>query len=361
MYKVENLFRLTDHELSGIDIAAVELTCSHGLPGMEGVDIGACLRTFDCWAERARDHVVRMTGLFQRRPEEFNNSWAYFRMLDMVTVLQRDLGVCYNKAATKLDDASFFREPENLFIHGILMGKGGTCSSLPVLFIAVGRRLGYPLKLVSANGHLFARWDEENGERFNIECTSRGLVIHSDEYYRTWPHPLDDAQIRRNGTLKSMRPRQELAAFFVKRGFCFLENDSLRLAVGAFATACNLNPEYSDLLATLAKAMDRWRAQLHERLMPGFPGMTIHFPARSYPSIPKQAEQEIIHLTTKENLLNDRKLQEDYWNPLRRFGQLPASKFLAHIELDFSRNDGTVDIILHKHMPLNLSKNLQPC
>ena len=29
----------------------------------------------------------------------------------------------------------------------------GTCSSLPVLQVAVGRRLGYPLKLVTTKGH----------------------------------------------------------------------------------------------------------------------------------------------------------------------------------------------------------------
>ena len=33
--------------------------------------------------------------------------------------------------------------------------------------MAVGRRLGYPLKLVTTKGHLFVRW-EGAGERFNI-------------------------------------------------------------------------------------------------------------------------------------------------------------------------------------------------
>jgi hypothetical protein len=43
-----------------------------------------------------------------------------------------------------------------------------------VLYVAIGRRLGYPLKLVECKGHLFVRWEDAK-ERFNIEGTSRGL------------------------------------------------------------------------------------------------------------------------------------------------------------------------------------------
>lgn len=43
-----------------------------------------------------------------------------------------------------------------------------------MLYVAIGRRLGYPLKLVECKGHLFVRWEDAK-ERFNIEGTSRGL------------------------------------------------------------------------------------------------------------------------------------------------------------------------------------------
>ncbi len=35
--------------------------------------------------------------------------------------------------------------------------NGGTCVSMPVLYTAVARRLGYPVKLVLAKGHAFCR------------------------------------------------------------------------------------------------------------------------------------------------------------------------------------------------------------
>jgi hypothetical protein len=51
-----------------------------------------------------------------------------------------------------------------LFLHGLTQGRGGTCLSMPVAYVAVGRRLGYPLKLVTAKGHLFARWESLDGK-----------------------------------------------------------------------------------------------------------------------------------------------------------------------------------------------------
>ena len=64
---------------------------------------------------------------------------------------------------------------------------------MPVLYVAVGRRRGYPLKLVEAPTHLFFRWEDPDGERFNVpevfnvEGTGHGISFHPDDYYRIWP------------------------------------------------------------------------------------------------------------------------------------------------------------------------------
>ena len=50
----------------------------------------------------------------------------------------------------------FFADARDVFLHGLTgPERRGTCSSLPVLHVAVGRRLGYPLKLVTTKGHQF--------------------------------------------------------------------------------------------------------------------------------------------------------------------------------------------------------------
>ena len=94
---------------------------------------------------------------------------------------------------------------------------------MPVLVVAIGRRLGYPLKLVRAKAHLFARWDTEK-ERFNIEATGRGWNTYTDSYYRQWPHPFTKAEEQANRFLKSLSPAEVLSGFLGLRALCLKEH-----------------------------------------------------------------------------------------------------------------------------------------
>ena len=68
-------------------------------------------------------------------------------------VLVEDLGIQYNPALAEYlksgkapNHGVFSADSKNMFIHGLLDGSHyGTCASMPVLVVAVGRRLGYPL------------------------------------------------------------------------------------------------------------------------------------------------------------------------------------------------------------------------
>src|SRR5207245_2315525 len=123
-----------------------------GLPGAEGLDAAGSLAVLDSWAGHVRRETERCAGQFRRDPAAFENSWAYFRVLVLATVLQQDCGVHYDPGLVDRDD--FFSRPESLFIHGVIQGRGGTCSSLPPVYVAVGRRLGYPLRLAQTHSHL---------------------------------------------------------------------------------------------------------------------------------------------------------------------------------------------------------------
>ena len=62
---------------------------------------------------------------------------------------------------------------------------------MPVLYIAIGRRLGYPLKLVTTKAHLFIRWESAT-DRFNVEATGRGMNRYDDEHFKHWPFPVTE-------------------------------------------------------------------------------------------------------------------------------------------------------------------------
>jgi hypothetical protein len=211
------------------------------LPGAERLDVRANIETVDRWAFQVGQYTQRAAAKFARNPEEYENSRPYFCLLTLVTAVQQGLGVGYNPELADRED--FFANSRNLFIHGIIMGKGGTCSSLPAFYVAIGRRLGYPLKLVSTKCHLFACWDDPAGERRNLECACRGLNCYSDDYYREWPIPITADEENRFGWLKSKTLREEQALFLGMRGHCWLANGEFGKAADCYARAAELEPD----------------------------------------------------------------------------------------------------------------------
>ena len=252
---LDELLAMTPEQLAGVDIAEVNLLCATGLPGAEGLDIDHCLATLDKWAARVRAetdrHLYRLHD--PRWAKEYRHSESYLRAVFVLQVLQEDLGVKYD--VTAKDNFDFDNSGVG-FIHGMIPGPGriifdtpgGTCASMPVLYVAVGRRLGYPLKLVTTKGHVFARWDGGEHpnpawrERFNIEGTN-GFWAHPDDYYKSWPMKVTDQEVRANGYLVSLTPMEELAQFLAARGHCGFDNDQPAFAARCYENACRYDPK----------------------------------------------------------------------------------------------------------------------
>jgi hypothetical protein len=90
-----------------------------------------------------------------------------------------------------------------------------------MLCAAIGRRLGYPLRLVRTHDHLFVRWEGLIGERFNIECTTPGFVSYSDDYYRTCSAmTVSDSDVADGHLLQNFRAYEELGFLLDQRAIC---------------------------------------------------------------------------------------------------------------------------------------------
>jgi hypothetical protein len=242
-----SLLALPTDQLNRMDLATVNLLCARGLPGAENCDVERCLRILDAMAGRIEAETTRHQYRFRRNPAEFENSEGFFRMLMVMVVLAEDFGIRYNleRASPPSSGAAadgFFADSRDVFLHGLLgPTRQGTCSSMPVLYVALGRRLGYPLKLVTTKGHLFAQW-EDGRERFNIEVTGKGLNRFDDSYYRQWPFTVTDEEVKAEGYLKSLTPAEELAVFLSIRAMCLREAERTSEAAEAFAAAARLAP-----------------------------------------------------------------------------------------------------------------------
>lgn len=237
-----DLLAMSPDDLGKVDLAVSNLSCAKGLPGAENLDIPAIQLKLDEWATKIKAeiqrHLYRVTD--PRYADHYAHSEARLRAEFIVQCLQEDCGVHYNMDRVRQVD---FSNPADLFIHGMVNNtNGGTCSSMPVLYAAIGRRLGYPIKLVLAKQHVFCRWDDGK-ERFNIEAASNGGIDYPpDEHYRTWPIAISDTEMKSGEFLKSLTPQEELATFLLQRASCLRAHRRTNEERACLAEALQLMP-----------------------------------------------------------------------------------------------------------------------
>jgi hypothetical protein len=259
---LNGLLALSPDELERCDIARMNLLCAEALPGAENLNVAECLATLDQWAQHIKAETDRNHHHFKEDPATYANSEAFYKMLMMAVVLYEDYGVRYNpKLITSPEETAaddhFFADSRDILIHGLVGPQHqGTCSSMPILYIALGRRLDYLLKLVKAKGHLFMRWDSPT-EKFDLDATGKGLDMESDEFYKKWPFPLSEADIQAEDYLKSLSAKEELSVFLSIRAECQTDNGQLGDALASFSLACKLVPTWRGNEIMLAQARAR--------------------------------------------------------------------------------------------------------
>jgi hypothetical protein len=297
---LERLRNPSEEDLSRVDVAAVDLACAVGLPGSEQLDVPGCLAWVDHCAAWVHHETLATFEQFQRSPESYEGSEGIFRAVAMMNVLWRGLGVHYNRQ--HMCEPDKVADSRGDFIHGIFQGYGGTCSSIPVLLTAVGRRLGYPLKLVTTARHLFARWDDPTGERFNLEINETGLNTYPDDHYLAWPVDIRGTCWQSETKfLRSLKPREETAYIWAKRGHNLRANGRLREAVDCFATASSIVTDDRLRDLCLWGVLQQWRDALKEKIAEAAPGLRVDFPPRRrYPGLPIEIERDVITLELLE-------------------------------------------------------------
>jgi hypothetical protein len=204
----KRLVLMSETERARFDIAAVNLACASGLPGgPTEAEITECLNRLDEYVRVAGKYTEHCYPRFVQSPSDYRNSEGYFRILCLVTILWKRFDVHYNLAKVPLD-VPLERAGHGQRRHLCLAPRG---------LRRRGRRLGYPIKLVTTQGgklgHCFARWDDPKGERFNIDVCPDGLFSHPDDYYRQARMKHTDEEAKALGLLKSMTPKEELAHF----------------------------------------------------------------------------------------------------------------------------------------------------
>jgi len=269
---------LAEPESGGADIALANLTCAIGLPGAEGLDVRDCLATLDRWADAVRRYTRDNADLYQRNPARYGHHKGFSKLVLMAVLLKRGIGVRYQPAA--IGNLRFLDSRDDL-LHGLLTRKMGTCTSLPVLCVAIGRRLGYPMYLAIAKGHVLCQWLNEDGTHLNFEVSGNegDCDRFPDEHFYAWPRRMTADDLASGRYLRPLTRAEELALFLETRGHCLADNGRFAEAAEAYGRAHQLAPQWSQYQshAYALALLERQGKRFHSGVggaVPRAPGLT---------------------------------------------------------------------------------------
>jgi hypothetical protein len=260
---LDELLSIPVEDIGQVDIGRANLLCAEGLPKADSNEFPGYFAQLEKIADAVEQYTERSWRLFKLKPAQFNDSENVFRIYSMEHVFRVQFGIKYDRRVHELTESGrHFNTTDSteVFIHGILSPKRtGTCSSLPTFSIAVGRRLGYPLKLVLVPNHTLYRWDDGD-EVFNYQHTEAGGDIRPDEYFYEWPIAWteDDYAInaRTRVWLHSLTPPKEVSKFLCNRALVLNECGRHEEVFRALDAA-----EHFDPINPAVEAI-RWHTQL---------------------------------------------------------------------------------------------------
>lgn len=143
------------------------------------------------------------------------------------------------------DHSPFARSRQDYrFLNGILDTRQGTCYAIPLLYIAVAQRLGYPLYPVLAPDHIFVRYVDPAFTEQNIETTSGGKYF-PDQYYIE-AFAVSKKGLKSGSYLRTLTYRQFLGQMLVVSAVTHGRNGESLKAIAYLEKAAQLDPQFAD-------------------------------------------------------------------------------------------------------------------
>lgn len=253
---IEELVSLSVEDLERVDLGRMNLICAEAASDAGQTDMPRLLRKLDEWTKVVRTAEERYKPSFYKNPARYDNSYAKFRVINLILTLKEELGCRYQMSLVesgelyKVNSPAFFKNYDNAFISGLLKFRRGTCSSYAPLIVAIGRRLGYPLCIKATAGHLLCYWDDGK-ESFNIDTNGTSVDTPDDEYYlKNKNHRLrglSKAELARERLMCPLKAVDCLSFFLETAGYCHEANGRLPEAQHFYNLALKYRPGASNL------------------------------------------------------------------------------------------------------------------
>jgi len=167
------LLALSDDELAQVDPLVMNLLVARDIPSLAHLNIGRYQQMRDEWAEGVRKRLPHADKVFARDPGAWKNDINFLRLGVLCEYLADVVGIAYIEEQRELKTVPY-TNPSDLFLNGVMDRRRGTCGNMSALHLVVGRKLGWPLSLACAAGHVFVRYDDGR-VKYNLESSHTGL------------------------------------------------------------------------------------------------------------------------------------------------------------------------------------------
>lgn len=159
----------------------------------------------------------------------------------------------YKIAGIKYDLSDPYAEKlENRYLNGILDTKKGSCVTMPLLYLTIAQRLGYPVYPVGLPWHLILRYADSKLKMQNIEATGGGGYVSDEEYIQVLQ--ISDRSIKSGAYLRTMTYREFLADLVAQNGIYWGMHGDYRKAIIYIEKCVKINPKSADHYKTLGTA-----------------------------------------------------------------------------------------------------------
>ncbi len=180
--------------------------------------------------------ILQLTG---------NNTDPDYRIRALNTYLYQDQGFHYDT------EDPYGKNLKNRYLNGLLDSKSGSCLTMPLLYLSLAQRLGYPIYPVSAPQHLFLRYVDAKLKMQNIEATGGGGYSSDEDYIRDMEIP--HKGIESGAYLKTMTYKELLAELFAENACYWAKNHNGPKAFEYFETSLKLNPKSAEVYSLFGK------------------------------------------------------------------------------------------------------------
>jgi len=329
---IEEILKLPENKIN-IGIASLVLAKEF----YPNLNIQFFLQTFDYLADRYKFHFGKYSN-----PED--------RIRAVNTYLYKSGFWNDSITFTYDDDDLQVSKLDNKFINGYIANKKGSCITMPMLYVILGERLGFPIYPVRSAKHFFVRYIlEKPNKKFkqNIETTNGGGFISDNQYKEDILIP--DKATKNGVYLRTLSKKEYIASLLLINANEYIKQKNIETARHYFQLAIEYDSTFSSAYWNYGITAFGEARQLEEKLWEekqniislhsatndlankknsgeiNQPRQTIQNELKELvPSIPKSSSSEILD--------NKSQLQNDNTNLLKKNNQV-NNRELHQVEL----------------------------